>query len=168
MKSQVNIKLRDWTEKDFPIVKDILLTTWKETYSFIPDSDILEHFNVFYSNDRFDEMISDPFTKGIIAEVNLVPVGWMKLFENTIEKKFFISSLYVLPKFQGLGIGKRLLNEACSIAKEKRFNKVWLGVMKQNVKSLDWYRHLGFIFSDEEPFKMGKTEVMHLIGYKII
>ncbi len=51
-------------------------------------------------------MISDPFTKGIIAEVNLVPVGWMKLFENTIEKKIFVSSFMFYQIFKVLELVK--------------------------------------------------------------
>jgi ribosomal protein S18 acetylase RimI-like enzyme len=90
------------------------------------------------------------------------------LFEDHINKKFYVSSLYVLPEFQGFGLGKKLLNESYRIAKEKQYCKVWLGVMKQNVKSLEWYQNLGFIFNEEEPFQMGSTQVMHLIGYKTI
>lgn len=168
MKSQAEVTLRNWTKEDFPIVKNILLTTWQNTYTFIPEEDILTHFEKHYSEDRLIEILNDPFSKGTIAEVNLVPAGWLKLFEDLINKKFFVSSLYVLPEFQGFGIGKKLLNEAYRIAKEKQFSKVWLGVMKQNVKSLEWYQNLGFIFDEEEPFQMGSTEVMHLIGYKII
>ena len=90
------------------------------------------------------------------------------MFEDSINKKLYISSLYVLPEFQGFGVGKKLLNEAYRIAAAKGFSKIWLGVMKQNVKSLDWYKSLGFVFVEEEPFQMGSTEVMHLIGYKIL
>jgi len=168
MKSQTKIILRNWTKEDFQIVKNILLTTWKDTYSFIHERDILTHFEKFYSDDRLIEILNDPFSKGILAEVNSVPAGWLKLFENIINKKFFISSLYVLPEFQGYGLGKKLLNEAYSIAYQKKFKKVWLGVMKQNVKALAWYKNLGFVFVEEEPFQMGTTEVIHLIGYKII
>ena len=170
MKSQdkIEIVIRDWTKNDFPIVKYILLTTWKETYSFIRSKDILSHFENYYNDERLIEMIDDPFTKGILAIADTVPVGWMKLFENSIEKKFFVSSLYVLPKYQGMGIGKKLLAKAYSIAKEKTYNKVWLGVMKQNEKSLEWYKKIGFVFTEEEPFQMGATQVMHLIGYKVI
>jgi len=168
MKSQAEITLRNWTKEDFSIVKNILLTTWKNTYTFIPERDILSHFEKHYNQDRLIEILNDPFSKGIIAEVNFVPAGWLKLFEDHINKKFFISSLYILPEFQGFGLGKKLLNEAYSIAKQKQFNKVWLGVMKQNVKALEWYQNLGFIFDEEEPFQMGSTEVMHLIGYRII
>ena len=168
MKSQAEIRIRNWTKEDFPIVKNILLTTWKNTYTFIPEEDTLTHFEKHYSEDRLIEILNDPFSKGIIAEVNSVPAGWLKLFEDLINKKFFVSSLYVLPEYQGFGLGKKLLNEAYRIAKEKHFSKVWLGVMKQNVKSLDWYKNLGFVFDEEEPFQMGKTQVMHLIGYKVI
>ena len=168
MKSQAKITLRNWTREDFSIVKNILLQTWKNTYTFIPTEDILTHFEKHYSEDRLIEILNDPFSQGIVADVNSVPVGWLKLFEDHINKKFFVSSLYVLPEYQGFGLGKKLLNEAYKIAKEKHFSKVWLGVMKQNVKSLEWYKNLGFIFTEEEPFKMGSTEVMHLIGYKVI
>jgi len=168
MKSQTEITIRNCTREDFPIVKKILLETWKNTYTFIPEEDILTHFEKFYSEDRLIEILVDPFSKGIIAEVNSVPAGWLKLFEDHINKRFFVSSLYVLPEYQGFGLGKKLLNEAYRIAKEKHFLKVWLGVMKQNLKSLDWYKNLGFVFDEEEPFQMGSTEVMHLIGYKII
>jgi len=168
MKSQAEITIRNWTREDFSIVKNILLETWKNTYTFIREEDILTHFEKHYSEDRLIEILNDPFSKGIIAEVNSVPAGWLKLFEDLINKKFFVSSLYVLPEYQGFGLGKKLLNEAYRIAKEKHFPKVWLGVMKQNVKSLDWYKNLGFVFDEEEPFQMGKTQVMHLIGYKVI
>ncbi|MFZ1520010.1 MAG: GNAT family N-acetyltransferase [Ignavibacteriaceae bacterium] len=168
MKLQAEITIRNWTIEDFSIVKNILLITWKNTYTFIPEEDILSHFEKHYSEDRLIEILNDPFSNGIIAEVNSVPAGWLKLFEDHINKKFFVSSLYVLPDYQGFGLGKKLLNEAYRIAKEKRFSKVWLGVMKQNVKSLEWYKNLGFIFDEEEPFQMGSTQVMHLIGYKVI
>lgn len=168
MKSQAEITIRSWTRDDFSIVKNILLTTWENTYTFIPEDDILSHFEKHYSEDRLIEILNDPFSKGIIAEVNSVPSGWLKLFEDHINKKFYVSSLYVLPEFQGFGLGKKLLNESYRIAKEKQYCKVWLGVMKQNVKSLEWYQNLGFIFNEEEPFQMGSTQVMHLIGYKTI
>jgi ribosomal protein S18 acetylase RimI-like enzyme len=167
MKSPAEIIIRNWTDVDFPIVKKILLTTWKDTYSFIPYQDILSHFEKFYKKDELIKILEDQFSEGFLAEVNSKPVGWMKLFEDHINRRFYISSLYVLPNYQGFGIGKKLLNEAYKNAKRKQFDRVWLGVMSKNIKALEWYKNIGFIFTEEEPFKMGSTEVMHLIGYKI-
>jgi ribosomal protein S18 acetylase RimI-like enzyme len=168
MKSQVEIKLRYWKKADFNTVKEILLTTWKDTYSFIPEEDILSHFEKFYNKQSLIEILEDPFSKGIIAEFESKPVGWMKLFEDKINKRFYISSLYILPDYQGFGIGKKLLNEAYLIAMQKEYDRIWLGVMTKNVKAVDWYKNIGFVFVEEDLFQMGKTEVMHLIGYKII
>ncbi len=167
MKSQVEIKLRNWTKADFKIVKEILITTWKDTYSFIPEEDILSHFEKFYNQQSLIEILEDPFSRGILAEIESKPIGWMKLFEDQINKRFYISSLYVLPKYQGFGIGKKLLNEAYLVARQKHYDRVWLGVMTRNIKAVQWYKNIGFVFVEEEPFQMGKTEVSHLIGYKI-
>lgn len=168
LKTKSSILVREWKKDDFQIVKEILLTTWRSTYSFIPEKDLLLHFNKFYSDNKLNEILIDPFSNGIIAEINSVPVAWMKLFEDCLNKKFFVSSLYVLPDYQGFGIGSKLLHEAYSFARKKNYNKVWLGVMEKNTKAYEWYKNFGFVFVEKEPFKMGYTEVMHLIGYKII
>jgi ribosomal protein S18 acetylase RimI-like enzyme len=168
MKSSTEITLRNWTKKDFQTVRNILLVTWKDAYRFIPEKDIITHLENYYSKTKLLELFNDHCTKGILTEIENKPVGWMKLFDDQSNKKFFISSLYVLPEFQGYGIGKKLLLEAESIALKLNYDKVWLGVMKDNNKALEWYKKIGFQFVEEEPFKMGETEVMHLIGYKII
>lgn len=54
------------------------------------------------------------------------------------------------------------------IAAKLKYDKVWLGVMKDNLKALDWYQKIEFQFVEEEPFKMGETEILHLTDYKII
>ncbi len=40
--------------------------------------------------------------------------------------------------------------------------------MSDNVTALSWYAKLGFNFVEEAPLTMGKTTVMHRIGYRII
>lgn len=166
MKSPGKINLRIWIKDDFPIVKNILLTTWRNTYTFIPEEDILYHFEKFYCNTELEKLLSSKFAEGIIAEVKSIPAGWMKLYESVEENRFYISSLYILPQYQGIGLGKKLLSRADDIAKKKKYDNVWLGVMKQNKRALEWYKDHGFVFIEEEPFQMGKTNVVHLIGYK--
>lgn len=168
MKTSDEIIVRNWIKEDFQTVRNILLVTWKDAYHFIPQKDIITHLENYYSETKLLELFNNHLVKGILAEMNKTPVGWMKLFKDEIAEKFFISSLYVLPKFQGHGIGKKLLLYAEEKAVNLKYDKVWLGVMKDNIKALDWYKKIGFNFVEEEPFKMGDTEVMHLIGYKII
>ena len=168
MKSKSQLFLRNWTKEDFQTVRDILLITWKDAYHFIHEKDITAHLENFYSETKLLELFNNHLVKGILAEIENESVGWMKLFNDEMADKFFISSLYVLPEFQGYGIGKKLLQKAEEIASKMKYDKVWLGVMKDNVKALDWYKKIGFNFVEEEPFKMGSIEVMHLIGYKSV
>lgn len=168
MTSKHEITLRHWTKEDFPSVQEILLKTWLATYTFIPLKDIRYHFDKYYSNKKLLELFNNPDVYGIVAEVDSTPAGWMKLYDDKKLNRFFVSSLYILPQYQGLGIGKKLLLSGYEIAGSKMYDRVYLGVMKENLSTLDWYRKLGFVFSEEEPFRMGSTEVIHLIGYKVI
>jgi hypothetical protein len=77
-----------------------------------------------------------------------------------------VSSLYLLPDFQGKEIGRRLLEAAEGYAAGKGLDDIWIGVMVKNKQALFFYRKVGFLFVREEPFTMGETTVSHLIGYK--
>ncbi len=92
--------------------------------------------------------------------------GYARLFFNRDENRLYVSSLYLLPEFEGKGIGIRLLESAERYAAEKRLDELWIGVMVKNRQALVFYRKVGFLFVREEPFTMGKTTVSHLIGYK--
>ncbi len=168
MKASTDITLRNWIKEDFQTVRNILLVTWKDAYHFIPEKDIITHLENYYNETKLLEFFNNHLVKGILAEIEHKSVGWMKLFNDEIAEKFFISSLYVLPEFQGCGTGRKLLLKAEETATKLKFDKVWLGVMKDNLRALEWYKKIGFQFVEEEPFKMGDTKVLHLIGYKNI
>lgn len=168
MKTKTDITLRNWNMEDFQTVRNILLITWKATYTFIPEKDIVTHLENFYSEEKLLELFNNPDVIGILAEKENQPVGWMKLFDDQLADRFYISSLYVLPQYQGFGIGHILHLYAEELAIKFNYDRVWLGVMKDNIKALDWYKKIGFEFIEEQPFQMGETEVTHLIGYKIL
>ncbi len=111
-------------------------------------------------------MFDDPFTHGFIAETDDQIAGYARLFFSRDENRLYVSSLYLLPDFQGQGMGKRLLDAAEGYAAEKGVDELWIGVMVKNRQALVFYRKVGFQFVREEPFTMGKTTVSHLIGYK--
>lgn len=163
-----NILIKDWSEKDFSTVRKILLETWFNTYTFIPEEDIRFHLEKFYTIEKLQQLYTDSNTNCFMAEVNENPIGWMKLYNNEDQKRFYVSSHYVLPDYQGFGIGRKLLEAAESLAGKMNYDRIWLGVMKDNIKALNWYKKIGFYFIEEEPFQMGKTIVIHLIGYKLI
>lgn len=163
------MEIREWTYDDLPAVRHITWETWVATYSpFIPLEDLKGYFDAHYNIEALKNLMDPAKFHGLIAIVDGVTAGYAKVAYNSEEKKCYISSLYVLPGFQGKGIGGNLLAVGEKFALSFGVREVWLGVMVQNTSALAWYKKIGFQFVKEEPFTMGKTTVNHLIGYRPI
>ena len=159
--------VRRWAPTDVPAVQRITWTTWVATYgSFIPESDLQSFFDEYYCAARLEPYWTDDRACGLLAEVDGEPAGFAKTMLNREDDRFYLNSLYVLPEFQGRGVGSRLLQAAEEFGATLGARQVWLGVMQQNTAALEWYRKIGFRFVREEPFSMGATTVTHLIGYR--
>jgi ribosomal protein S18 acetylase RimI-like enzyme len=100
--------------------------------------------------------------------IKSVPAGYAKSNLSVSENKLYVQSMYVLPEFQGRGIGHLLLRSAERRAREFDLDRIWLGVMVQNTNALEWYKKNGFEFVEESPFMIGDTTVQHLIGYRTL
>ncbi len=154
---------------DTSATQKVLLNTWIASYAdFIPMKDIHWYFNNYYSDINFARLHDDPNVWSFVAEVKGHVVGYARGKVNQDQNRFYLESLYVLPEFQGKGIGTELLKLVELKAKELQYLEIWLGVMVQNIPSLEWYKKLGFQFVEESPFQMGKTSVNHLIGFRVI
>jgi ribosomal protein S18 acetylase RimI-like enzyme len=159
--------IREWTVEDLPAVQHITWETWVATYaSFIPIEDLRAYYDEQYSIEALKKLMEPPTFRGFLAVEEGVPAGYAKTKYDEEEKRCYLSSLYILPGYQGRGIGGRLLAVGEAFARTFGVTEIWLGVMVQNTSALAWYRKLGFQFVEEAPFTMGKTTVSHLIGYR--
>lgn len=160
---------RPLEHKDIPQVQKLLLHTWIDSYSaFIPAVDIQWYLQNTYSESNFLALLGEKQTWSYVAEVQERIVGYARAHINDDEQRLYLTSLYVLPAFQGQGIGTSLLTIVENKALQQSYTTIWLGVMIQNVPSVIWYNKLGFQFVEEAPFCMGETEVKHLIGFRMI
>jgi ribosomal protein S18 acetylase RimI-like enzyme len=161
--------IREWTKEDLPAVRRITWETWVATYaSFIPMEDLRGYCDEQYSIEALARLMESPSFRGLLAIEDGVPAGYAKVKYSKEEERCYLSSLYILPAFQGRGIGSRLLAAGEEFARTFGVAAIWLGVMVQNTSALAWYRKIGFTFSEEAPFTMGKTTVNHLIGHRNI
>lgn len=164
-----NATYREWTLDDTNEIQKVLFNTWLASYAdFIPITDIQWYFNNYYSEINFAQLFDDPLSIGFVAEMKKHIVGYARMKINHEQKRCYLESLYVLPQFQGKGIGTDLIKIVEQRAVKHSFKQIWLGVMEKNVPSLEWYKKLGFNFVEESPFQMGKTTVNHKIGYREI
>lgn len=165
----MEVIIRQWRMDDLPSVQRITWDTWLAAYSeFIPENDLQTYFDSHYTMEALSELFHSVLVNGFVSEIDGSVVGYARTQLNNEENRFYISSLYVLPQYQGKGIGMKLLRAAEECANAHHLGTVWLGVMVQNVGALTWYKKIGFQFVEEAPFTMGNTTVNHLIGYKRI
>ncbi len=163
------ILLREMTLEDLPAMRHISWVTWLATYApFIPEDDLRAYFDAHYSLEALSVLFQKRTVKGFMAFMDGSPAGFVKTEYSEEEKRFYVSSLYVLPGHQGEGLGTRLFDTAEAHGRTWHADRVWLGVMEKNIRTLEWYRRMGFHFIEEQPFTMGRSTVNHLIGYKII
>jgi ribosomal protein S18 acetylase RimI-like enzyme len=161
--------IRRMTEEDFPSAQKILWETWMATYaSFIPERDLRSYFESHYADHDFRAMVKNPNTECFFADVRGEPAGFARTQYSDEERRFYVGSLYVLPGYQGKGVGSALLRKSEERARARSAHEIWLGVMVQNTRALEWYERIGFRFVEETPFVMGGTTVVHRIGYRPI
>ena len=160
---------REWTLDDTNDIQKVLYNTWLASYAdFIPITDIQWYFNNYYSEINFAQLFDDQDSFSFVSEWKQHIVGYARMKINHEQHRCYLESLYVLPEFQGKGIGTELIKIVEKKAQEHAFTQIWLGVMQQNIPSLEWYKKLGFEFVEESPFQMGKTSVNHFLGYRDI
>jgi ribosomal protein S18 acetylase RimI-like enzyme len=163
------LNIRPWREEDFEKVRLIFWETWMATYSgYIPASDLRDYLDAHYSLKALHEMFVGSDAYGFVADVDETLAGCARCTHARSEARFYLTSLYVLPRFQQRGIGARLLNEAERQASACGYDRVWLGVMQKNTIAFEWYKRIGFTFVEEAPFIMGATTVSHAIGFRTI
>lgn len=94
-----------------------------------------------------------------IGNAQTEPMG-----KNSLE----IQRIYVLKAFQGLGIGKFLLDTAYAQALEYGKRKVWLGVWEHNTKAMAFYARQNFTKIGSHTFQLGDDNQTDFILSKTI
>ncbi len=160
---------RQWRREDLSGVREVTWLTWVDAYGpFIPSEDLRAYYDEHYSAGALDELFNDPAVTGFVSVADGLVVGYLKTHHERSANRFSVSSVYILPQFQGKGLGNRLMALAEEQARGAGCSELWLGVMTQNRRALEWYVRHGFVFGEEQPFTMGKSTVPHLIGRKQI
>ena len=92
------------------------------------------------------------FAEVLMAEIDGKTVGHALYFYNysTFAGKpgIYLEDLYVRPEYRGLGIGKSLLKQIISIAKEENCGRVEWSVLDWNEPAIKFYNKLGAVPMD--------------------
>lgn len=83
-----------------------------------------------------------------IAEHNNIPVGYIALADKNISYRkssyIEVENIGVSTQYRSQGIGKKLMEAATHLAKEKGTDRLFLSVYARNSKAISFYKDLGF------------------------
>lgn len=71
--------------------------------------------------------------------------AWEGISHDT---SYWIMGLFVVPRYRGAGVAKRLLGKAFSTLKEQGIDQIFVNVFENNIPAIKLYHKLGFIRAD--------------------
>jgi len=134
-------------------------------------SDILSHCTRAHSRSLYGDWLRDPRARVWVAETahGAAMVGYLVLtavdlpLPDIDPADFEIKRVYLLHRFQGAGIGRRLMDAARAHAQQHSGRRLLLGVYSQNSAAISFYQALGYQTVGSRTFRVGDTDCSDLI-----
>lgn len=140
----------------------IAAATVLETYAGIADgNDLISYVNSEMSAGDFGRMLADERIRAWIAETvaGKCAVGYALAVADEGAKSFAsfeLKRLYLFYRFHGSGLGKRLMEDVLSFARQMKSEKIWLEVHEANHHAIEFYKRFGFVQTSSGLFRVGK------------
>jgi len=160
MKPALDIRLA--IPDDASIIIDLAQKTFVETYGETNKRENVDlYMETMFSPDKIRTEIGGPNERFFIAFNNGNPVGFTKLRDDRKgrgldgKKALEIERIYVLKDYQGLKVGKELLDKCKAMAADENFTVIWLQVWQRNAKAVQFYQKGGFVIYETATFQFG-------------
>ncbi|MDD2786225.1 MAG: GNAT family N-acetyltransferase [Patescibacteria group bacterium] len=144
---RIDMQIRPATIEDAEGIYNVNRITWLDTYPNeeydIRREDIVKKFSdteslIDKTRQRIEEYGAD--SQGWVAESDGKIIGF-----SIVRKKDghdTIGAIYVLPEYQGKGIGTMLLQKILEFRKDSK--ELWLDVASYNTSAINFYKKAGF------------------------
>ena len=169
----MNIQLIQCTTENLDALQTISRDTFYETFHEQNSEEIMTaYLNTAFSSEKLTAELEHKHSLFKLLYVNEELAGYLKvnieeaqseqLGPDTLE----VERIYILSRFQKLGLGKVLMDDAIKLANEMNKNKIWLGVWEKNMNAIAFYEKAGFEKTGSHSFFMGEEEQIDFIMTK--
>jgi diamine N-acetyltransferase len=135
--------------------------TFLETFAgLLAGPDILAHCRVQHAASQYAAWLEDAKYRLCLAELNGAPVGFVVLSPPDLpvaltQDDIELKRIYLLHRFQGGGLGRRLTEWSVAEARALGKKRLLLGVKADNTAALAFYGRMGFVRIGERKFLVG-------------
>ena len=142
---------------------------------FKDKEDLFEYLEYTYDPVKLSRSIRKESRVYFLATYNGDPVGFAKVKTHSLNDKIDSVSqiefqkIYVLPQYQGKGVGSALLLEVTKLAKEISPDYIWLDTHVGNEKAIRLYEKNGFQKIGKHFFTIGSQSFeYHVMGLPVL
>jgi diamine N-acetyltransferase len=166
------ITIRQCTIGDETAISLLGQATFLESFAGMLDgNDILAHCANQHSISIYHGWLKQNTFSVWVAEIQPgnAPIGYLAIAPPNLPiadpraDDLEIKRIYLLSPFQGMGIGKGLMQEAFNYAKRHNSRRLLLGVHSRNTNAIAFYQKLGYKIVGERKFKVGHHEYNDLV-----
>lgn len=159
----MDLNIRPLGPEDAPALALVGQATFLETYATVlPAADIQAHCVHEHGEARYAGWLARPGydfwgaeVAGLGGLVGYVMLCGPDLPVATGPGDLEIKRIYLLSKFQGGGVGARLMGAAMEAARTRGAGRLWLGVYGENASAISFYARQGFTRAGDRKFQVG-------------
>lgn len=166
MSPDTKVLIRKATSQDAATIAFLGKTTFGETFGhlFRDPNDLLDYYERTFSDKKIEQSLRKEHNLYWMAFVNELPVGYAKLKLHS-PSQFLdqtnvcqLQKIYVLKDYLSLRIGLQLQQELIDEARASGSSYIWLSVLKENERAIQFYIKNGFDKIGDHDFSIGKED----------
>ncbi|HVE50759.1 MAG TPA: GNAT family N-acetyltransferase [Casimicrobiaceae bacterium] len=144
---------------DIPVVQQLAHEIWLAHYPGIISVEQIDYMLARgYATQALERYLEETGAGLALAKVAMRPVGFAAWYRAAATTK--LDRLYVLPAFQGRGIGRAMIEHIERQARADGATRLVLNVNKRNASTIALYRRCGFAVDEEVVVDIGEGFVM--------
>ena len=155
---------------DVNTIRDLSIATFAETFASLNTEEDMEQYNErHFSIDELQREIDNPDSTFMVAKVDGVPAGYMKVnvgdaqTEEMLGNRMEVQRLYILRQYKRNGLGTRFMHTAFDMARAQGKSVIWLGVWEHNDAAIAFYKRMGFVQFGSHDFVLGEDRQTDLL-----
>lgn len=155
---------------DVNTIRDLSIATFAETFASLNTEEDMEQYNErHFSTDELQREIDNPDSTFMVAKVDGVPAGYMKVnvgdaqTEEMLGNRMEVQRLYILRQYKRNGLGARFMHTAFDMARAQGKSVIWLGVWEHNDAAIAFYKRMGFVQFGSHDFVLGDDRQTDLL-----
>lgn len=159
----MGVRIRRCELADLDTLRNIAFRTFDDTFRRLNNaSSFNEYLGASFSRAKLEAELKNPNSTFFFLYSDDMLAGYMKINLGDAQTDMKdpgaleIERIYVTRDFQGLGLGRALIDKAMEAARAAKKKTVWLGVWEKNENAIAFYKKMGFSKTGTRDFYIGK------------